>query len=213
MRIPLESLITYCVYKYCCPESVSLKLILSNNVKEEKSMVYITDESLKFLNIENVPWQVTSCVYPVVMYDDMIITGLCAVARHISKYTISAPNIHEHEEGLLGFRKSCLQAPNEVSIWTKFCEVDIIKTVKAILQATSLKEVPENLVRFENHLKKPVKVHNIYKVARELKKNNKNANTVKSEDAQSVNLKSVPVSDQTRVPKTRKWKSNKKKGT
>lgn len=86
MRIPLESLITYCVYKYCCPESVSLKLILSNNVKEEKSMVYITDESLKFLNIENVPWQVTSCVYPVVMYDDMIITGLCAVARHISKY-------------------------------------------------------------------------------------------------------------------------------
>ncbi|CAB3253154.1 unnamed protein product [Arctia plantaginis] len=212
VRMPLESLITYCVYKYCSPESVSLKLISSNNVDEETSIVYISDENLDFLNIQDIPWQVASCIYPVVMYDDMIITGLCAVARHISKFMNTPPSVHVHEEGLLGFRKSCLQAPNEVSIWTKFCEVDIIKTVKAILQTTILKGVPENLVRFENHLKKPVRVHNVFKVARELKKENKNCkNTVISEDTKNLNPKSAPVSDKTRVPKTRKWKSNKNK--
>lgn len=213
VKIPLESLITYFIYKYCSPKLVSFKFVPSNrNVDKETAVVNLCDDNLEFLNAEEVPWQVASCIFPVVMYEDTIITGLCAVARHICKYKESSPNSHEHEEGLLGFRKSCLQAPNEVSIWTKFCEVDIIKTVTAILTTTVLKEVPKNLVRFENHLKKPVRVHNVYKIARALKKENvKTEQTVYDNKNSKETQQEKQGSDKSRVPKTRKWKSNKSK--
>ncbi|XP_075980144.1 glutathione S-transferase C-terminal domain-containing protein homolog [Anticarsia gemmatalis] len=212
VKIPLESLITYCIYKYCTPELVSLKLVTSKLYDDKEStVVNLNNENLQFLNAEEVPWQVASCIYPVVMFEDTIITGLCAVARHICKYKAAAPNSHEHEEGLLGFRKSCLQAPNEVSIWTKFCEVDIIKTVKAILESTDLKEVPKNLVRFENHLKKPVRVHNVYKIAREIKKESVKSETKNEDNVDSSEHKRQKHDSNSRVPKTRKWKSNKNK--
>lgn len=138
---------------------------------------------------------------------DTIITGLCAVARHICKHRSTAQNDLEHNEGLLGFRKSCLQAPNEASIWTKFCEIDILKTVNEVLKADLLQEVPVNMVRFENHLRKPVKVHNVYKVARELTEDKK-----ESIDSQSNINNNQDTSGDTKREnaKNRKWKSKSK---
>jgi SAM-dependent methyltransferase len=202
VSMPLESFITYCIYKYCAPE---VKLhVITTNISENYTVCF-NDDSLVFA--QQIPWQVSSCVYPVTMYDDTIITGLCAVARHIAKYRTQTQSIKEHEEGLLGFRKSCLQAPNEVSIWTKFCEVDILKSVKKILDVDKLSEMPRNLVRFENHLNKPVRVHNVYKIARDFTKKNTELNNA----GQCKDEKVIDKSNTVRAAKPRRWKSNAKK--
>lgn len=208
IRLPIESFITYCIYKHCSPENLSLRFVsvAKEDLGGETSIV--PDSDLDIVKCDELPWQVASCVCPVVMFHDTIITGLCAVARHICTHRSSPPNPQEHEEGLLGFRKSCLQAPNTVSIWTKFCEVDIIKTVKHILDSEKLEEVPVNLVRFENHLKKPVKVHNVYKMVRDIKKKSFKTLNVEKDDTDSD--KKIE-GDITREAKGRKWKSNKKK--
>ncbi|XP_028171064.1 glutathione S-transferase C-terminal domain-containing protein homolog [Ostrinia furnacalis] len=219
LAIPLQSFITYCLFKYCAPAEVKLEFISCPQSKSEEA-VYLNnyDDTLVFADLLNVPWQVTSCVYPVVMCEDTIITGLCAVARHITKYRSRPQSPKEHEEGLLGFRKGCLQVPNEASVWTKFCEVDIIKTAKEILAAVNNKtnndlteklyEVSKPLVCFESHLSKPVRVHNVYKMARDINKNKKNIET-KVEVADS--LSSLEKKETSRAAKPRKWKSNTKK--
>ncbi|RVE45451.1 hypothetical protein evm_009886 [Chilo suppressalis] len=203
VSMSLESYIIFCIYKYCCPEKTKLQLVTMEGHPENKA-VEITESSLHFAEKKAIPWQVSSCVYPVVMCEDTIITGLCAVARHIAKYKTIPQNCKEHDEGILGFRKSCLQAPNEVSIWTKFCEIDIIKSLQGILTCEKLEHLPIHLVRFENHLSKPVRVHNVYKIARTLKKDS----TLKIEELKITDKNSKEEKEnKIRLSKPRKWKS------
>ncbi|XP_012545916.2 glutathione S-transferase C-terminal domain-containing protein homolog [Bombyx mori] len=206
MKLPLESLIIYCIYVHCNPEDMILNFVYTSTKLSQES-VALQDENLIVINEKDVPWQIM-CTYPVVMFNDTILAGLCAVARHICKFITRPHSLYEHEEGLLGFRKSCLQAPNEASIWTKFCEVDIIRTVKEMFSTASLDKVPKNLVRFENHLRKPVRMHNVYKIAREI---NKGVLKVSEADAEKTPVKEEDKNDKNRVPKSRKWKSNTKK--
>ncbi len=63
---------------------------------------------------------------------------------------------------LLGFREACLSACAEFSIWTKFCEVDLIAGIKRVLRTPS-KEIPVDVIRLEHHLGQPVRTHNIRK--------------------------------------------------
>lgn len=207
IHLPIESFITYCIYKHCSPKAVSLRFVSVEKSDRNNGTSFVLEDTLHFMKADEVPWQVAACAYPVVLFEDTIITGHCAVARHICVHRSSLPNAKEHEEGLLGFRKSCLQAPNTVSIWTKFCEVDIIKTVKCILNSESIEEVPVNLVRFENHLKKPVKVHNVYKIVRDMKKEQLKLST---ESKSNTSTEPTP-DDKTREAKNRKWKSKSKK--
>ncbi|XP_047535247.1 glutathione S-transferase C-terminal domain-containing protein homolog [Vanessa atalanta] len=209
LKVSLESLITYCVYKYCIPLDIKLYFVHTTD-SSDKTLLNLQADHIDFVHKEDICWQVASCLYPVILFDDTIITGLCAVSRHICRHRTSAPSSNEYDDGLLSFRQGCLQAPNEVSIWTKFCEVDLIKTVKELLSEEKLDEIPKSLIRFENHLNKPVKIHNIFKVARELKKEN-----IKSEDnVDHINSSTININglkDEARMPKHRKWKSNKKK--
>lgn len=205
LKLPLESLITHTVYKACLPSKIKLIFVYENNTNDDEQFdLNIGNEELGFMSPEQAPWQVNSCVLPAVIFDDLIITGLCAVARHICVYRSSPCFSSEHEAGLLGFRQSCLQAPNEASIWTKFCEVDMVKTVKNVIKNNKIDTMPINLLRFENHLNKPVKVHNVYKLARDLKKIS--LNNVKNNTEGTQNQTSG-----IRTPKHRKWKSNVKK--
>ncbi|CAH2092742.1 unnamed protein product [Euphydryas editha] len=211
LKVSLESLITYYVYKYCNPLNIKLYFVHTTD-SDDKELLYLKADCIDFVEKKNIAWQVASCLFPVALFDDTVITGLCAVSRHICKYRSSAYSPHENDDGLLSFRKGCLQAPNEVSIWTKFCEVDLIKTVKELLGEVKLKEIPKSLIRFENHLNKPVKLHNMFKVARDLKKV-----TLKTNDyveiVQSLNPSAeiTQTHDGTKIPKQRKWKSNIKK--
>ncbi|XP_041981887.1 glutathione S-transferase C-terminal domain-containing protein homolog [Aricia agestis] len=202
LTVPLESLIAYYVYKYCQPTEIGVYFVYNDTENRIESLQFC-DKDISFKSKDDIPWQVASCLYPVVLNNDTIVTGLCAVSRHICKHKTSARRPEEHEEGLLGFRKGCLQAPNEASIWTKFCEIDILKSVTNILTSSNLKEVPINLIRFENHLNKPVKVHNVYKLARDIKKENQRI-------ADEVNA-NKDVKNEARVPKQRKWKSKSQK--
>lgn len=171
VKVPLESFIVYCIYKFCTPQLLQIKFVpLNTPVEKRTPALSVYDNNLLFSYKEDVPWQVAACVYPAAMCADVIVTGLCAVARHICLFKQSESAVQEHEHGILGFRHSCLQAPSEVSIWTKFCEVDLLNVVNEILATVHVKEIPINLVRYENHLKKPVRIHNMYKVAREMKR-------------------------------------------
>lgn len=64
-------------------------------------------------------------------------------------------------------------------MWTKFCEIDVISTVKSILLHPGKYInsdgicIPTDILRFEYHMAQPVRMHNVYKVAREMS-NNKN---------------------------------------
>ncbi|CAD0202706.1 unnamed protein product [Chrysodeixis includens] len=171
MKVPLETLTLYCIYKFCAPHLLQLKFVpLERPVEMRTPALSIYDENLVFIYKEDVPWQVAACKYPAAMCADVIVTGLCAVARHICLFKHSEAALHEHDHGILGFRHNCLQASHEVSIWTQFCEIDLINAVNEILSAVHVKEIPINLVRYENHLKKPVHIHTMYKVARDMKR-------------------------------------------
>lgn len=76
---------------------------------------------------------------------------------------------HSGEEWrhLLGFREGCLFACAEVSLWTKFCEIDIVQVVDNVLRTlpnSNEIKIPEHLARFEEHFKQPVRMHNVDKL-------------------------------------------------
>ncbi|XP_013111962.2 glutathione S-transferase C-terminal domain-containing protein homolog [Stomoxys calcitrans] len=94
---------------------------------------------------------------------DTFIAGMCAVCREI---------IHQSDKKeLLGFKESCLLAPAEASIWTRYFEVDIVRvlcgTLTKIENNIECSDFPIECVHFENHMNEPVRMHNIYKLARE----------------------------------------------
>ncbi|KAG5870805.1 hypothetical protein JTB14_005355 [Gonioctena quinquepunctata] len=111
----------------------------------------------------------TFAVWPVIISGKKIVAGLCSVARYLVKHANT-----KERRSLLGFRDACLMACSESSIWTRFCEVDIIGTTKNIILNKYYEKdrfcLPTDIARFEYHLSKPVRMHNIYKAARE--KNN-----------------------------------------
>lgn len=168
----LESLIIAFVYKICDSTNVLFKLRILESESEEPSF-RINLDGLKYevLKDGNIPTIARLCKWPVIVVGNTVVAGLCSVARQILKS--SRNNSVKH---LLGFRESCLVACNETSTWTKFCEVDIIQTVKSIIQSPSdyfgdgKVRIPTDITRFEYHMTQPVKMHNIYKVAREVNK-------------------------------------------
>lgn len=89
----------------------------------------------------------------------LIVSGLAAVSRHMMKESDDPVVIKS-----LGFRGNCLQAPAECSIWTSFCEVQMVQsTILFLTQQHDVIEIPTTLVKLEEHLKQPIRMHNIVK--------------------------------------------------
>lgn len=138
-----------------------------------------------------------NCDFPVMLNDgNVVLAGLCAVCRNIVKSS------DEKFIGLLGFKSACLLAPAEASIWTKFCEVDIIESTKKILKsmesANSEKVflLPDTYSRFESHMSQPIRAHNIYKLARELAKASiSDISDEKSKKKYDKIASSIPIKD------------------
>lgn len=94
-------------------------------------------------------------------FSQVVVSGLAAVCRHVIKES-NDPAVCK----ALGFRGNCLQAPAECSIWTSFCEVQMVQSAVAFLTRpidSDLVEIPSALVRLEEHLKQPVRMHNVVK--------------------------------------------------
>lgn len=88
---------------------------------------------------------------------NLFVTGLCSVLRTLIFHFSPLPE-------LLGYQGNCLNAPAEVSTWTKFCEIDLPKaTTKFLNPSYQDEEIPRQIAQFEVHLGQPVKIHNIRK--------------------------------------------------
>lgn len=195
IKVPLDSFICYWIQKFCTSKYVAIRFVpVKPTPEQEKSAVTLIEEEgdpfIYLINEYEIPWTVELCVYPVIMVEYVIITGLCAVSRQISMFSNYHRLKEEQEDGLLGFRHTCLQAPNEVSVWTKFCEVEITRTAYNLINDNDIKEVPNALVRFEDHMKQPVRIHNVYKVAQDIKKESVRAEKARAEQ-QAANTKQL----------------------
>lgn len=105
---------------------------------------------------------------PIFITKNIVVSGLCGVLRRILKSKYNSISIT-----LLGFKENCLMAPAEASIWTRFCEVEMLQCTKTILTEKFEKsqEIPEELIKFERDLSNPARIHNVYKIAREIGQN------------------------------------------
>ncbi|XP_060519883.1 glutathione S-transferase C-terminal domain-containing protein homolog [Cylas formicarius] len=152
------------LYRIVQPRDLQLKARLVN-IKPVEPLIELclSDYVLDILN--DFPGVTNLCTWPVLVLDSYVISGMCSVARQVVKF---ADN--ENVRLWLGFRESCLVACAESSVWTKFCEIDMMKSVEDILASprpdSNLVYLPENVVKYECHLAKPVRIHNIYKIAR-----------------------------------------------
>ena len=92
---------------------------------------------------------------------------------------------------LLGHNQTTLSAPAEVSVWTKFCEIDLPQATSRLLSdlveakkeisaaavtsseiessrdnillKSQIIQLPEELAKYEAHLRQPIRMHNIRK--------------------------------------------------
>lgn len=112
-------------------------------------------------SVADLPDTVQMCTLPSVVVDGngLCVSGLCSVLRHVLKVSQEAAAAN-----LLGFRGSCLMACAEVSVWTKFCEVDLFKSTRIFLgNCIKGSQLPVDLLRFEGHMQHPLRTHNIGK--------------------------------------------------
>jgi len=100
---------------------------------------------------------------PSASLSELIVSGSAAVCRHIVRSS-ERPEVAK----VLGFRDNCLQAPAEVSVWTAYCEVQMPESARLFLtdqidHNVVVVELPSTLVQLEEHLKQPIRMHNVVK--------------------------------------------------
>lgn len=160
----IETLIALFTMKFC-DSAIKITLVRTEKKPEIRGyLVKISDFTYNILEIFDIPIIAGSCELPnLTLNESSCVAGLCACLRQLIKSSISI-NPNHHCRILLGFKDSCLMAPSESSVWTRFCEVDLISTLKHLnndnLNST---ELPTTLARFEMHMSQPVRLHNIYK--------------------------------------------------
>nr|SVE91135.1 EOG090X0615 [Daphnia sinensis] len=94
-------------------------------------------------------------------FSRLTVSGLAAVSRHLMKESDDPVVVKS-----LGFRGNCLQAPAECSLWTSFCEVQMVQSTILFLaqqQKQDVVEIPAVLAKLEEHMKQPIRMHNVVK--------------------------------------------------
>ncbi|KAK7789975.1 hypothetical protein R5R35_008501 [Gryllus longicercus] len=170
--VPLETLITVFMVKYCFGTKIKMIMV----VKQDSTPVFqikVLGMNYEVLQKESLPHTAKLCVLPVILVErSTCVAGLCAVLRQLIK-TIVAEEPSHWSRTLLGFREGCLVACAESSVWTRFCEVDMIATTKHLIVGSMSKTeviIPEDIARFEVHMAQPIRMHNVQKKAQELMK-------------------------------------------
>lgn len=197
--VTMETFIALFVLQYVnTPSNIEINFVITS--KQSPSSIKIANQKSKYNILTQNEFNksiANNCNFPsLINNDDVIIAGLCGVCRNI------VINSDDEFISLLGFKTSCLNAPSEASVWTKFCEIDIVECVKNFIETITNENqinydevneitLPNELVQFENHMAEPIRMHNIYKLARE-KANNP---MKKSNKSKMVHIESnVPIS-------------------
>lgn len=156
---PIETIVVLFTIKYC-ESSIDIKLIPIE--QDPTTRAYKIDLSnFAYEIISEIPCYASSCELPCLTINKYsCVSGLCIILRQILQEVISEPSMKQYSK-LLGFRSGSLKVSSEICMWTKFCEVDLISTLK-YLDTNSL-ILPTNLARFECHMSKPIRVHNKYR--------------------------------------------------
>ncbi|XP_012277441.1 glutathione S-transferase C-terminal domain-containing protein homolog [Orussus abietinus] len=163
-KAPIETIIALFTIKYC-DSTVNIKLIeCEQKLGECGYTVDLSSFVYKILSKEKVPDCANSCELPNILVNERsCIAGLCACLRQIVKSAIDVVPSH-HCQTLLGFKNSCLLACSEVSVWTRFCEVDLISTLRSFgNEMLDQSELPISMAKFEIHMSQPARLHNLYK--------------------------------------------------
>ncbi|XP_029054806.1 glutathione S-transferase C-terminal domain-containing protein homolog isoform X1 [Osmia bicornis bicornis] len=161
---PIETIVTLFTVKYC-NSKINIKLILSKKKPLERAYaIDISNFVYEVMDAHKIPYHASSCELPIIIVNKTsCVAGLCAILRQIVKEVTAEHPKHSCRK-LLGFKESCLTACSETSVWTKFCEVDLILTVKFLHADSEIKsELPISMARFERHMSQPVRLHNLYK--------------------------------------------------
>lgn len=180
IEVTLESFICLFLLDYINQsDCVVVNLVAIGNQANHKkdATLRINLAALRHVTLASDEYQqriASNCQFPVLVNDrNVVIAGLCGVCRNLVK------NAGESFTELLGFKAACLMAPSEASIWTKFCEIDIVQCTKNLMQLNVAEtdavdghamDLPEELARFESHMSKPIRMHNVYKLARQRQK-------------------------------------------
>nr|SVE78857.1 EOG090X0615 [Daphnia lumholtzi] len=112
----------------------------------------------------------------------LTVSGLAAVSRHLMKESDDPVVVKS-----LGFRGNCLQAPAECSLWTSFCEVQMVQSTVIFLtqqQKRDVVEIPPVLAKLEEHMKQPIRMHNVVKRCQ--KDRPQSADQLKQEEIQKL---------------------------
>ncbi|XP_058820166.1 glutathione S-transferase C-terminal domain-containing protein homolog [Topomyia yanbarensis] len=169
VEVPIESYVLLALCKYLQQPEIGRDLQISfvqgKTVSEHHDSIIlnIAKLSVNFHENENWPIAATYCQLPTLVTNAWITSGLCGISRCITKAHLQCSQNAKH---ILGFKGNTLLAPAEISMWTKFCEIDIIKCVRTVLQQENCRTfiLPEDIGKLESHLSQPLKVHNIYKL-------------------------------------------------
>lgn len=190
VNVTIETYVALFCHQYISDKSLKVHLIHTESTIVPKPSITIDITGISYVYLPESEYKneiANLCNFPVLVTDEnVVIAGLCGVCRGIIKHTDN-----DSIKYLLGFKSSCLLAPSEQSIWTRFCEIDFINCTKHLLELHNSNEfkndhsfnIPEAFGRFEGHMAQPVRVHNVYKLARNLAKENLN----KTKQLQQVN--------------------------
>nr|XP_029728418.1 glutathione S-transferase C-terminal domain-containing protein homolog isoform X1 [Aedes albopictus]XP_029728419.1 glutathione S-transferase C-terminal domain-containing protein homolog isoform X1 [Aedes albopictus] len=170
IEVPVESYVVVALSKYLRHPAIGGDLLVNfvqckTGVEDRRDSVWLnlTEYEVSFFQAGEWPTTATLCQLPTLKNDAWIVSGLCGICRHITKFHQSCS---PDPKNILGFKGNTLLAPAEVSMWTKFCEVDVEACVREMLQLPSSTSIvlPTDLGKLESHLAQPLKVHNIYKL-------------------------------------------------
>ncbi|KDR19528.1 glutathione S-transferase C-terminal domain-containing protein homolog [Zootermopsis nevadensis] len=166
VAVPLETLVTLFTLKFCRHYSSYLIFVLKPDCKPSFN-AKVTDFTFELIKEEDLIDVARICQLPVMIVGDgtTCVAGLCAVLRQVVKDATAQSSGHRCRS-LLGFRQGCLMACAESSLWTRFCEVDVINTVKNLMTkdfVPVLVTLPEDVARFEIHMSQSLRIHNIHK--------------------------------------------------
>lgn len=203
VTLTLESFICLFLLEYIeHPEHIVVHLVDSPDKIDAKNGLQIDVSALKYVRLTREEFHkeiASNCNFPVAVTDgNVVIAGLCGVCRCLVK---KSDKRHGH---LLGFKGACLMSPSEASIWTKYCEVDIVQCTKDMLQWRTIDDtvtcsrtidLPEELVRFESHMSKPIRMHNVYKLARDREKEKLKQDKLNSQ------FQEISIADTTKAPR------------
>uniref|UniRef100_A0A023EZI3 Putative glutathione s-transferase c-terminal domain protein n=2 Tax=Triatoma infestans TaxID=30076 RepID=A0A023EZI3_TRIIF len=162
VQAPVETALCLCVYDYLGrPSQVNLRVVI---VKQTSPQLSVDINGIAVSECTTIPSPASYCSLPVFQADDSLscVAGLSAVLRQIVRCS-EASNHH-----LLGFRKACLVSCAETSVWTKFCEIELIASCKKIMndEYNNVEEgiLPLEMARLESHMSLPIRVHNVGKL-------------------------------------------------